>query len=203
VLGESLGSEVRRAPAPVVAPSAFPGAAVPSGKLGAAPEASADALAKTRKSASTERAQGAPASTAAEAIKGGQRKDDADAGSARLSTTPAPQPAQDRARSSTSTAQGASRDARLQSAQEFFAAVEAGDIAVVQRLLDNGQPVDARDQDGRTALTQAILRSDARMVSVLIARGANPRAVDKSGRTPLDYAADANSSAVLDALGRK
>jgi hypothetical protein len=202
-LGESVGPEVRRAPAPVVAPSAFPGAAAPSGKLEVTPDAAVDALAKANKSASTERAQGAAASVAPEAMSGGQRRSEADVGRARLSTTPAPQPPQDSARSSTGALQGANRDARMQSAQEFISAVEAGDIAAVQRLLDSGQPVDARDQDGRTALTRAVLRSDAKMVGVLVARGANPRAADKSGRTPLDYASEANASAVLDALGRK
>ncbi len=202
-LGESVGTESRRAPAPVAAPSAFPGAAAPSGKLEAAPDAAVDALAKANKSASVERAQGAPASAVPEGIAGGQPRSAAEAGSARLITTPAAQPLQDSARSSTGSLQGASRDARLQSAQEIISAVEAGDIAAVRRLLDSGQPVDARDPDGRTALTHAVLRSDTRMVSVLIARGANPRAADKSGRTPLDYASEANSSAVLEALGHK
>ena len=202
-LGKSVGSEARHAPAPVAAPSAFPGAAVPSGKLEAAPDAAVDALAKANKSASMERAQGAPASAVPEAIAGGQPRSAAEAGSARLIATPAPQPPQDSARSSAGSLQGASRDARMQSAQEFVSAVDAGDIAAVRRLLDSGQPVDARDPDGRTALMHAVLRSDTRMVSLLVARGANPRAADKSGRTPLDYASEANASAVLEALGRK
>jgi hypothetical protein len=140
---------------------------------------------------------------APQAVEGSPRKDDSDAGRSQPVTPAAPQRLQDAAGPSKSTLPGTGRDASMPSTQEFLSAVDAGDIAAVQRLLDGGQPIDARDQDGRTALTHAVLRSDAKMVSLLIARGASPRTADKSARTPLDYAAEANSSAVLDALGRR
>jgi hypothetical protein len=42
-----------------------------------------------------------------------------------------------------------------------------------------------RDVDGRAALAIAVLRADVPLVKLLLASGANRRAVDRFGQTPL------------------
>lgn len=48
-------------------------------------------------------------------------------------------------------------------------------------LLDRGESVDARDQRGATALMRALYERQLDAVEYLLARGADPRAIDRSG----------------------
>lgn len=54
-----------------------------------------------------------------------------------------------------------------------------GETSLLLALLDAGVPVDARRDDGATALHQAAIDGNAALVDVLLARGANPRLRDK------------------------
>ncbi len=67
-------------------------------------------------------------------------------------------------------------------------AVQYRSAATVPLVLAAGVPVDARDDDGRTALHRAARNSDAGLVALLLEAGADANARDAAGRTPLHEA---------------
>ena len=79
---------------------------------------------------------------------------------------------------------------------QFFDATRA---AVVDALLAGGADVDARDDDGRSALFFAG-RADVAAVELLLAAGADARATAADGTTALHYAAEHNNSDAARAL---
>jgi hypothetical protein len=81
-------------------------------------------------------------------------------------------------------------------------AAEIGDVAPVRMLLDKRAPIDARDENGRTALMLAVLHGQSDAVDVLLARGADPNAADAHGTTPLQAAIAADQQAIIAALQR-
>jgi ankyrin repeat protein len=83
----------------------------------------------------------------------------------------------------------------------LLAAAAAGDIEAVRRLLQTRGPDEERDADGRTALALAVLRSDVRLVRLLLDKGANRLAPDRLGQTPLGHAQAGGDAALLRALG--
>jgi ankyrin repeat protein len=64
-----------------------------------------------------------------------------------------------------------------------------GTAEAVERLLDAGTAVNARNLGGKTALHDAAVAGNAATASVLLERGANVNATDMEGRTPLHDAA--------------
>jgi len=84
----------------------------------------------------------------------------------------------------------------------LLVAVNKGDIEAARVLLQTTNADAERDADGRTALAIAVLRADAPLVKLLLASGANPRAADRFGQTPVSYAAASGDSAMLQALGK-
>jgi hypothetical protein len=87
-------------------------------------------------------------------------------------------------------------------AAELRHAAEAGDIPRLQKLLGRQLPIDARDENGRTALMLAVLRGESRAVDMLLASGADPNAADGRGTTPLQAAVAGNQPAIVAALQR-
>ncbi|WP_231925292.1 ankyrin repeat domain-containing protein [Micromonospora purpureochromogenes] len=78
-------------------------------------------------------------------------------------------------------------------------AVEMEDLTRLRQLLDAGAAVEDPNEQGMTLLHHAVdLEGDGALQSggplhvdvtaLLLARGANPYAADREGRTPLDYA---------------
>ena len=62
-------------------------------------------------------------------------------------------------------------------------------LAAVKYLVDDlGADVNAADHDGNTALHHAAARGDNEMITFLVSRGANVKAVDREGRTTVDMA---------------
>ncbi|MGZ7039933.1 MAG: ankyrin repeat domain-containing protein, partial [Thermoanaerobaculia bacterium] len=92
----------------------------------------------------------------------------------------------------------------------LHASARGGDLQTVQRLVGEGTPVDARDEERRTPLAQA---SDATMAAWLIAHGADVNAANENGETVLMEQADlghadvvrllVTSGAKLDAVSSK
>lgn len=68
-------------------------------------------------------------------------------------------------------------------------AARDGDLDEVRRLSQNAEAVAARDADGFTALHFAALESQAEVVPILVAAGAEVDAQDRWGDTPLWRAA--------------
>ena len=70
-------------------------------------------------------------------------------------------------------------------AQELVVAAREGDWERLQSLLTSGAEVNAKDEEGSTALMFAALRGDAKMVQALLTAGADPNLKDANGETAL------------------
>ena len=83
------------------------------------------------------------------------------------------------------------------------AAANAGMPEAAKALIALGVPVETRGSDGWTAMHSAAYNGDAETLRVLLDAGADPRAADRSGKTPLDWAREvgkAENVALLEAV---
>jgi ankyrin repeat protein len=85
----------------------------------------------------------------------------------------------------------------------FFAAAESGNVQEVDRLLDAGADVDARDNQGETPLFSAAFSGSREIAESLIAHGADINAMDREGSTPLHKAAYQSRRELVELLIRK
>jgi ankyrin repeat protein len=81
---------------------------------------------------------------------------------------------------------GASPDGGSQSSTRPL--LFALEVEVAERLLEAGASVDARDTNGGTALMNAAVLGDSKLVDVLLEHGADVNATDLAGRPALLYA---------------
>ncbi len=84
----------------------------------------------------------------------------------------------------------------------LLVAANRGDIEAARTALQTTDPDAERDADGRTALAIAVLRADLPLVKLLLESGANRRAVDRYGQTPVSYANARGDTTMLQALER-
>jgi ankyrin repeat protein len=90
------------------------------------------------------------------------------------------------------------------SARDLIDAASRGDIAVVQALLTKGADVDAKDNDGQTALLLASYKGNLQLVQLLLANGADVNTKANEGMTALMGASLAGSLQVVrELLARK
>jgi ankyrin repeat protein len=80
-------------------------------------------------------------------------------------------------------------------------AASKGYTAIVDMLLKQGSPVNARARDGSTALIWAAKQGHFGTVSVLMRWGANPCVADLNGKNAIDYAAESGRRDIVDLLG--
>jgi ankyrin repeat protein len=66
-------------------------------------------------------------------------------------------------------------------------------LAQLKEKLEEGSPVDTRDEDGQTSLMWAAAMNSLKIAEMMIENGADINAKDKNGQTPLIYAAMKNS----------
>jgi ankyrin repeat protein len=71
---------------------------------------------------------------------------------------------------------------------------------VVIELLKRGAPVNARQQQGWTALHAAAQNGDTDMVDVLLQYGANPDAENDDGKTPSAVAREKGHTRIVELL---
>ncbi len=76
---------------------------------------------------------------------------------------------------------------RAQAADDFFRAIRSGDLGALRHLSAN--PVNVKDRLDTTPLHYAALYGNTESVRILLDRGADPTARNKSEATPLIYAA--------------
>ena len=80
---------------------------------------------------------------------------------------------------------------------------------MVKMLLDGGGQLHKEDEEGRTPLHWAVLRSlhfrteSKEMVQLLLERGAEPHKTDKWGRTPLQLATEEGYKDVVQLLQKQ
>jgi ankyrin repeat protein len=67
-------------------------------------------------------------------------------------------------------------------------AAKRGDIAEIKELLKNGADINAKNNDGETALMQAVIFWHKDVCALLLEKGADMEAKDKVGWTPLTRA---------------
>ncbi len=58
--------------------------------------------------------------------------------------------------------------------EKFYAAVEEEDISEVEKIIDNGFDLNARDEEGATVLFFMILQGNIELIKLLLECGANP-----------------------------
>jgi len=81
-----------------------------------------------------------------------------------------------------------------------FDAVIQGDMVTLQKLLARGAAVDAKGEDGYTALMAAASLGREDMVKVLLKAGADLNAVNNDGLTAMQVAANNKHDAVVKLL---
>jgi len=82
----------------------------------------------------------------------------------------------------------------------LVAAAVKGDTDTVKALLDKGTKVDARDQNGGTALGHAVWFGHPDTVRLLIDRGADVNATKLDGGRPLQFAIARNHPEIAEML---
>ena len=79
--------------------------------------------------------------------------------------------------------------------EHLFKAVATGKTPVVKLLLDEGLPIDSRDDAGASPLMYAAAAGSVQLVNVLVKHGSDTALCDTFGRTALMYAARGGSGA--------
>src|SRR5215813_10009915 len=74
------------------------------------------------------------------------------------------------------------------------------DMEGVRKLLDQKADVNLAQADGATALHWAVFQSNKELVDLLLRAGANPKAANREGSTPLWLASVNGDSAIVAAL---
>lgn len=86
--------------------------------------------------------------------------------------------------------------------QELFSAVIARDNPRIEYVLKRGAKIDARDQDGQTALMMAVKSGDLSIINGLLAYQANPNLQDHDGWTAAMYGVRSNEPKIFRLLGK-
>jgi len=83
---------------------------------------------------------------------------------------------------------------------EWIMACDNGNIAKVEQLLKQGQDVNARGPENRTAIMFAGVTGNKQMAKLLVSFGADPFMTDDRGRTARMYAERMGKTEVADYL---
>ena len=94
---------------------------------------------------------------------------------------------------------GANVNSRNDDSTPLFLAAGGGRLEGVRYLLDQGADINAREQQGNTALTEATYYGHIEVIKELLLRGADINAIGQGG-TALDVAIDKNDLAVAGLL---
>lgn len=88
----------------------------------------------------------------------------------------------------------------LDSALHILCRTSKGKAALLNKLIDMGAALDAKNKNGLTPLQEAALCDRTSAVEVLLTRGANKEATDNEGRTALHLACSMNRQRVAEFL---
>jgi ankyrin repeat protein len=88
-------------------------------------------------------------------------------------------------------------------ARDFLVyAAATGNLRTVERLLDAGLPINARNEDGSTALYGAAVQGQMPVIRYLVEHGAEPNIKNNFGRTALGAAREMNRTKTIRYLER-
>jgi Ankyrin repeats (3 copies) len=186
---------LREATAP--APAADPRLAKsePSPRGGTRRSAADAAAKRPREPIADQRAQplsedslGAPVAENAAPVAGGNINSDAVTAARSAQNRSFSSNSSSSSRAASAGAAAAPPPAASSSQSSLMAAVSAGDLARAATLLDRHVPTEDRDGLGRTPLLVATVQGQVEIVRLLLAHGADPNAMDKTGSTPLQLA---------------
>ena len=76
-------------------------------------------------------------------------------------------------------------------------AAGAGQVEIVQLLLENGATVNLAGSEAKTSLHWAAQAGNPEVISLLLEAGADPKAVDRAGRNAYDWAKLANKDEAM------
>jgi hypothetical protein len=82
----------------------------------------------------------------------------------------------------------------------IFEAIEAGDIAAIKRLLEDGTDLEMADESGRTPLWRAVQIGQRDVIKMLIDKGANIESKN-AGQDILGWAVDMRRTDIVELLG--
>ena len=85
--------------------------------------------------------------------------------------------------------------------QDLLKMAKEGQDALVRTLLDAGADINARDEDGRTALMLAAMEGHLDTVAALLDAGADVEARDNDGKTAQDLATAEGQNKIVQVLG--
>ena len=94
---------------------------------------------------------------------------------------------------------GVNVNSRSSCCTPLFLAAGEGRLDAVRYLLDHGADVNASEQQGRTAVTEAAFYRNAAVIRELALRGADINAISDQG-TALDIALQANDTSTIEVL---
>jgi len=94
---------------------------------------------------------------------------------------------------------GANVNSRGNCCAPLFLAAGEGRLEAVRYLLDLGADVNAREQHGRTAVTEAAFYGNATVIKELALRGADMNVISDQG-TALDIALESKNAATIEVL---
>ncbi|WP_462431752.1 ankyrin repeat domain-containing protein [Bacteroides nordii] len=81
-----------------------------------------------------------------------------------------------------------------------YASIKTGDTLTLRQMLNEGVPVDAAEEDGKTLLMKAAAKGDLAQIKFLLEAGADVEQKSNKGYTPLYYAASENQKEAIDML---
>ena len=93
------------------------------------------------------------------------------------------------------------RQRRAEQAAQLRAAAAAGDTAKVDALLDQGVPVDAADDAGKTALMESVQADHPATAAALRQHGASVERKDRAGESARDMATRKGDAELEKAIG--
>jgi len=82
----------------------------------------------------------------------------------------------------------------------FYELAQRGDWIEVQNLIDKGVDVNAKGNDGKTALMHAVEQGNKEIVQALIVKGADVNAKGNDGKTALMHAVEQGNKEIVQAL---
>jgi ankyrin repeat protein len=86
------------------------------------------------------------------------------------------------------------------SENDLIGAIKQGDAAQVRTLIQQHADVNAKDLDGTTALHWAVQRDEVGVVGLLLDNGANAKAANRYGISPLLVACEIGNVEVIDSF---